>query len=42
LFTVSEVIGVWEDNIEMGLRKIYRKVWIGFVWLGIGTNGGLL
>jgi hypothetical protein len=34
----------WVDNIKMDLRKRerYRGVWIGFIWLKIGTGGGLL
>jgi hypothetical protein len=28
----------WVDNIKMDLRDI----WIGLIWLRIGTNGGLL
>jgi hypothetical protein len=30
----------WEDNIIMDLRK--GNVWTGFMWLKIGTSGGLL
>jgi hypothetical protein len=29
----------WEDNIRMDLREI---VWIGCIWLRIGTSGGLM
>jgi hypothetical protein len=32
----------WEDGIRMDLRKIGWGVWIGFDWLRIGTDGGLL
>jgi hypothetical protein len=32
----------WEDNIRMYLRKIDGKLWNGFIWLRIGTSGGLL
>jgi hypothetical protein len=28
----------WEDNIRMDLRE-KGWVWIGFIWLRIGTNG---
>jgi hypothetical protein len=28
----------WVDNIKMDLREI----WIGLIWLRIGTSGGLL
>jgi hypothetical protein len=31
----------WEDDIKMDLREI-GWVWIGFIWLRIGTSGGLL
>jgi hypothetical protein len=30
------------DNIRMNLGKDDRKVWAGFIWLRIGTNGGTL
>jgi hypothetical protein len=29
----------WVDNIKMDLREI---VWVGLIWLRIGTSGGLL
>jgi hypothetical protein len=32
----------WEDNIKMYLREIGLGVWIGLIWLGIGTSDGLL
>jgi hypothetical protein len=32
----------WEDNIKMDLREIGLGMWIGFIWLRIGTRGGLL
>jgi len=28
--------------LEWILRKQGREVWIGFIWLKIGTSGGLL
>jgi hypothetical protein len=31
----------WVDNITVGVRKD-GVVWIGLVWLRIGTSGGLL
>jgi hypothetical protein len=31
----------WEDNIRICPRKTGGKVWIGFIWLRIGTGGGL-
>jgi hypothetical protein len=33
----------WEYNIKMDLRERWvRVVWIGLMWLRIGTSGGLL
>jgi hypothetical protein len=32
----------WEDGVRMDLRVIGWGVWIGFDWLSIGTDGGLL
>jgi hypothetical protein len=34
----------WVDNIKKDLREIGWDgvVWIGFIWLRIGTSGGLL
>jgi hypothetical protein len=32
----------WEYNIKMKLLEMRWVVWIGFVWLRIGTSGGLL
>jgi hypothetical protein len=32
---------MWVDNIKMDLRK-NGMVWIGLIWLRIGTSGGLL
>jgi hypothetical protein len=34
----------WVDNIEMDPREIGwdEMVWIGSIWLGIETSGGLL
>jgi hypothetical protein len=31
-----------EVNIKMDLREIGFGMWIGFIWLRIGTDGGLL
>jgi hypothetical protein len=31
----------WVDNIKIDLRED-RTVWIGLIWLRIGTSGGLL
>jgi hypothetical protein len=32
----------WEDNIKMNLREIGFGLWIGFIWLRIGTCGRFL
>jgi hypothetical protein len=33
----------WEDEIKMDLGEIgWGGVWSGFIWLRIGTVGGLL
>jgi hypothetical protein len=32
----------WEDNIRLDRREIGWKVWVGFIWLKIGTSGGPL
>jgi hypothetical protein len=37
----TTVLG-WEDNIKIDLRKYDCRLWIGFMWLRIGTNGELL
>jgi hypothetical protein len=29
-------------NIKMDLREIGLGIWIGFIWIKIGTGGGLL
>jgi hypothetical protein len=31
-----------EHNIKMDFREIVFGVWVGFIWLKIGTGGGLL
>jgi hypothetical protein len=31
-----------EDNIRMNLTEIVWELWTGFIWLRIGTSGGLL
>jgi hypothetical protein len=31
----------WEDGIKMDLGEIGWGVWNGFIWLRIGTVGGL-
>jgi hypothetical protein len=32
----------WEDNRKINRREIRWGMWTGFVWLRIGTSGGLL
>jgi hypothetical protein len=32
----------WEDNVKMDVTEIGFGMWIGFIWLRIGTGGGLL
>jgi hypothetical protein len=32
----------WEDDIKANLERQYGVVWIGLMWVRIGTSGGLL
>jgi hypothetical protein len=32
----------FDDNIKTDLKKYGVTMWIGFIWLRIGTSGGLL
>jgi hypothetical protein len=32
----------WVDNIKMDFKRWGGLVWIGLIWLRIGTGGGLL
>jgi hypothetical protein len=33
----------WEDNVRLDLTEIgWKCEWIEYIWLGIGTSGGLL
>jgi hypothetical protein len=32
----------WKENMKLDLREIGFGVWIGFIWLRIGTGDGLL
>jgi hypothetical protein len=32
----------WVNNIKIDLREIDGMIWIGLIWLRIGTSGGLL
>jgi hypothetical protein len=32
----------WEDNIKIVLMQIVFGVWIGLIWLRIGSGGGIL
>jgi hypothetical protein len=31
----------WEDDIKIDLRLMGWRLWIGFIWLRLGTVGGL-
>jgi hypothetical protein len=33
---------IWEANIKRDLWEIRLRVWIVFIWHGVGTGGGLL
>jgi len=43
---VKETLGrprrKWEDNIKMGLREVGKEAYTVFIWLRVGTSGGLL
>jgi hypothetical protein len=32
----------WEDNNKTDLQEVGWGAWTGFIWLRIGTGGGLL
>jgi hypothetical protein len=32
----------WVDNIKLDLREVGGMVWMGLIWLRIGTSGGFL
>jgi hypothetical protein len=32
----------WEGNIRMGVGEIGWRLWTGFIWFRITTDGGLL
>jgi hypothetical protein len=32
----------WEDNIKIDLKEKCGKPWTGFIWVRIGTSGGLM
>jgi hypothetical protein len=32
----------WADNIKIDLREIGFRMWIGFIWIRIGTDDVLL
>jgi hypothetical protein len=34
--------GRWKNNFKMNLTEIRLEVWIGLIWLRMGTSGGLL
>jgi len=31
----------WEDNIKIDVQSQNGRSWIGFIWLRIGTSGGI-
>jgi hypothetical protein len=31
----------WEDNFNIDVKHVGMKVWIGFIWLRIGTSDRL-
>jgi hypothetical protein len=32
----------WENNIKIDVTKIGWDVWATFIWLRVGTSGGIL
>jgi hypothetical protein len=32
----------WVDNIKIDIKRQDGVLWTGFIWLRIGTNGGIL
>jgi hypothetical protein len=38
---LSGTVGI-DENIELDLKETGMSVWIGFMWLRTGTNGGIL
>jgi hypothetical protein len=40
--SLERPVSGWEDGIKMDLGEIGWGVWSGFIWLRIGTIGGLL
>jgi hypothetical protein len=33
---------IWENNIKMDFQDVEWGLWMGMIWLRIGTRGGLL
>jgi hypothetical protein len=33
---------LYYDNVKLDLKRLNGVVWYGFIWLRIGTSGGLL
>jgi hypothetical protein len=31
-----------EDNVKINVEEVVRVIWIGLIWLRIGTGGGHL
>ena len=32
----------WKDNVKMDLKKWDGEAWTGFIWLKIGSGGGII
>jgi hypothetical protein len=32
----------WDYNIKIGIKELDVRMWTGFIWLRIGSSGGLL
>jgi hypothetical protein len=41
-YTMGLAESRWEDDTKMGLKEKGLRMWIGFVWLMIGSSSGLL
>jgi hypothetical protein len=42
MYTFTNSVRIMGGNIRLYLRELGWEVWIGSLWLRIGTNGGLL
>jgi hypothetical protein len=41
-FALFGYANTWENNIIIDLRETEMRMWSGFLWLKLRTNGGLL